>query len=45
MVLDVADVYAGGKVVSVLEGGYNLAALVDSVEVHLQTLIERDRPG
>ncbi len=43
MVLDVADAYAGGKLVSVLEGGYNLAALVDSVEVHLETLIERDR--
>jgi acetoin utilization deacetylase AcuC-like enzyme len=40
MVLDVADTYAGGRLVSVLEGGYNLAALVDSVDVHLQTLVE-----
>ncbi len=43
MVLDVADTYAGGKLVSVLEGGYNLAALVDSVEVHLRSLIARDQ--
>ena len=43
MILDVADTYAGGKLVSVLEGGYNLAALVDSVEVHLQTIVDRGR--
>ncbi len=45
MVLDVADAYAGGRLVSVLEGGYDLRALVDSVEVHVETLIERDRRG
>ena len=43
LVLDIADAYAGGRLVSVLEGGYNLGALVDSVDVHLQTLLERDR--
>lgn len=40
-VLDIADVFAGGKVVSVLEGGYNTGALAGSVELHLQTLLQR----
>jgi acetoin utilization deacetylase AcuC-like enzyme len=39
MVRDVANEYAGGKLVSVLEGGYNLAALVDSADAHLKTLM------
>jgi len=30
----------GGKLLSVLEGGYDLEALAESVAVHLQTLIE-----
>lgn len=37
----VADEHAEGKFVSVLEGGYNLTALADSVAVHLKTLLER----
>jgi acetoin utilization deacetylase AcuC-like enzyme len=37
----VADEHAGGKVVCVLEGGYNLEKLADSVAVHLRTLLER----
>jgi acetoin utilization deacetylase AcuC-like enzyme len=37
----VADQHAGGKLVSVLEGGYHLERLADSVAVHLQTLLER----
>ena len=37
-VLDIADSYAGGKVVSVLEGGYNPGVLAGCVELHLQTL-------
>ena len=41
LVAAVADEHAGGKLVSVLEGGYNLSALADSVAVHLQTLLER----
>lgn len=40
-VLDVAEAFAGGKVVSVLEGGYNPPRLAESVGLHLQGLIER----
>lgn len=39
-VLAVADSHAGGKVVSVLEGGYNPQALRESVEVHLDSMEE-----
>ncbi len=38
IVLDVADAYAGGKVVSVLEGGYNPPVLAECVEVHLREI-------
>jgi acetoin utilization deacetylase AcuC-like enzyme len=38
-VLEVAKTHAGGRVVSSLEGGYNLDALADSVHVHLQELL------
>jgi acetoin utilization deacetylase AcuC-like enzyme len=41
-VLDVADAFAGGKVVSVLEGGYNPQALAESVEIHLNELLRVD---
>ncbi len=37
--LDVAGEYASGKLVSVLEGGYNPAALTDCVAVHLEALL------
>ena len=40
IVLDVADAFAGGKVVSVLEGGYNPQALAESVELHLGKLLD-----
>jgi len=40
-VLDVADVYAGGKVVSVLEGGYNPGILAGAIELHLGELLRR----
>jgi acetoin utilization deacetylase AcuC-like enzyme len=36
----IAEQYSGGKVVSVLEGGYNLEALAKSVEMHLKRLVE-----
>lgn len=39
LVEGVADTYAGGRVVSVLEGGYHLDALAASVSVHLRTLL------
>jgi acetoin utilization deacetylase AcuC-like enzyme len=41
-VLDVADAYAGGKVVSVLEGGYNPGVLAGAIELHLTELLARD---
>jgi acetoin utilization deacetylase AcuC-like enzyme len=39
MVRDVANVHAGGRIVSVLEGGYNVEALAESVETHLRGLV------
>jgi acetoin utilization deacetylase AcuC-like enzyme len=41
LVAATADEHAGGKMVCVLEGGYNLEKLADSVAVHLRTLLER----
>lgn len=38
LVLDVASTYCEGRMVSLLEGGYHLAALAESVEVHLQRI-------
>jgi acetoin utilization deacetylase AcuC-like enzyme len=36
---DAADTHAQGRIVSVLEGGYNTFALARSVEAHLQAMI------
>jgi len=41
LVLDVADSYAGGKMVSVLEGGYNPEVMADCVETHLAEMLKR----
>ena len=38
-VLDVAKTHARGRLVSCLEGGYDLAALAESVEAHLKELL------
>lgn len=38
--LDIAQRNAGGRLVSVLEGGYHLAALADSARTHVAALIE-----
>jgi acetoin utilization deacetylase AcuC-like enzyme len=38
---DLADDMCGGRVVSVLEGGYDLDALADSVAAHLGVLMDR----
>ncbi len=38
---DVADDHADGKVVSTLEGGYDLEALASGVAAHLKVLMER----
>ena len=35
----VADRHCGGRVVSVLEGGYDLDALADSVAAHVRVLM------
>ena len=41
LVLDVAAVHAEGRVVSILEGGYNPPVLADCVETHLQELLSK----
>ena len=38
LMMEVADRYAGGRVVSVLEGGYNLAGLTAAVRAHATSL-------
>jgi acetoin utilization deacetylase AcuC-like enzyme len=40
-VLDVADEHAGGKIVSVLEGGYNPGVLAGCIELHLSEMLAR----
>ncbi len=42
-VLEVARTHAQGRLVSCLEGGYNLDALAESVEVHLAELLAQQR--
>jgi acetoin utilization deacetylase AcuC-like enzyme len=37
-VAEVAETHAGGRIVSVLEGGYNVPILAGSVEIHLHAL-------
>ena len=37
---DIAQKYAKGRIVSCLEGGYNLSALARSVEAHLRVLAD-----
>ena len=37
----VADRHAGGRIVSALEGGYDLKALAASVGAHVRVLMER----
>jgi acetoin utilization deacetylase AcuC-like enzyme len=39
LVLDVARTHAGGRLVSCLEGGYDLNALAESVQAHLEQLL------
>lgn len=40
LVLDQASDHAGGRVVSTLEGGYNLEALADSAQAHAEVLLD-----
>ena len=37
--MEIADKHADGRVVSVLEGGYDLSALASSAGVHIQALM------
>ena len=37
--MDIADTSAGGRIVSVLEGGYDLQGLQESVAAHLTALM------
>ena len=39
LVMEVADAYSHGRIVSALEGGYNLESLSRSVEAHLKELM------
>jgi acetoin utilization deacetylase AcuC-like enzyme len=39
-VMDIADRRCGGRIVSLLEGGYDLAGLADSVAAHVTTLMQ-----
>jgi acetoin utilization deacetylase AcuC-like enzyme len=41
-VLDMADRYAGGRVISVLEGGYHPEIMADCIELHLGRMLERE---
>lgn len=41
---DVADACCGGRIVSCLEGGYDLGALADSAAAHVDVLIRRGAP-
>jgi acetoin utilization deacetylase AcuC-like enzyme len=40
MVSDIAEKYSKGRIISVLEGGYNLNSLSNSVEKHLNVLMK-----
>ena len=42
-VMDLADHWCGGRLVSVLEGGYHLQALAESVAVHVEGLMTRGK--
>ena len=43
IMMDIAEVHAEGRIVSLLEGGYNPNALAESVEFHLRTLLAPSR--
>jgi acetoin utilization deacetylase AcuC-like enzyme len=40
MMMEIADKHCGGRLLSVLEGGYNLEALARSVEIHVRTMLK-----
>jgi acetoin utilization deacetylase AcuC-like enzyme len=44
-VLDVADEFASGRLVSVLEGGYDPQSNAECIEVHLAAMLRRRHAG
>ena len=40
MLLEIADKHAGGRLVSVLEGGYSLSGLANAVTSHVAALAD-----
>jgi acetoin utilization deacetylase AcuC-like enzyme len=42
IILDIAKEYANGRVISVLEGGYNLKGLASASISHLQAFLSKD---
>ncbi|MGI9473319.1 MAG: histone deacetylase family protein [Rubripirellula sp.] len=44
IMVDVAKAHASGRIVSMLEGGYNPSALAESVEFHIRALHETTNP-
>lgn len=42
LVADVARTWSGGKIVSLLEGGYHLDALAESAEQHIEGLLQHE---
>jgi acetoin utilization deacetylase AcuC-like enzyme len=43
LVCDCAEQYCDGKIVSLLEGGYNLDVLPESVQAHIEALVPENR--
>jgi acetoin utilization deacetylase AcuC-like enzyme len=43
LLLEVADKHAGGRLISVLEGGYNLKGLASAATAHVKTLVHPRR--
>ncbi len=44
LMMEIADVSCGGRLVSVLEGGYNLEGLASAAAAHVRTLTEASAP-
>jgi acetoin utilization deacetylase AcuC-like enzyme len=40
LLVEVADQHCGGRIVSLLEGGYNVRALAESVQCHMEALVK-----
>ncbi len=43
--MEIADRHSGGRIVSLLEGGYNLEALAACVAAHLAVLSSSEKPS